>query len=873
MTPSSPSNTTQLRQNVRHLGEILGQVMQSQGDAGLFEAVEAIRLQSKESRNDDNHEALRALLTKLNDKQILDVARAFSHFLNLANIAEQHHTVADYSQTVFSATASLDNAFKQLAADHDHGSLCAVLENLSIDLVLTAHPTEITRRTLIHKHGEINDCLTGFETLREGSGEATKGSARLKELISQIWHTEEFRTDRPTPIDEARWAFAVIENSLWDAVPQFLRVVDEVAANHALPAPAPQWNPIKISSWIGGDRDGNPNVTASVTREVLLLAQWQACTLLENDLATLYEELSITTASKALKARTHDALEPYRSLLKPLRERLQSQRLQIKKALDGQTQAPPPLTLNELVAPLEACYESLQVVNLGVLAQGYLLDTLRRVHCFGPHLIQLDIRQESARHTQALSELTEALALGDYRELNEVQRCEWLRDELNNPRPLLPPNWSPTPETQEVIDTFLVIAETPQSALGSYVISMAAEASDVLAVQLLLKATGCGTDMLVAPLFETLDDLENAPRVVEELLSDTDYCDRCDRQIMVMIGYSDSAKDAGMLAAGWAQYRAQESLLNVCQKFAVKLQLFHGRGGSIGRGGAPAHDALLSQPPKSLENGLRVTEQGEMIRTKLGLTPLAVNTLGRYASAILQANLTPPPEPASEWRLLMNQLAEDSCEDYRRWVRDEPNFVPYFRQATPEQELASLPLGSRPTRRRSDGGIASLRAIPWIFAWSQNRLMLPAWLGAGSALAKAAAAGDEATLKSMAQQWPFFGARLSMLEMVFAKSDLTIAELYDHLLVTPELSALGAALRQQLSDDRGTLLAILETESELEKDNWGRESINLRDIYTAPLNLLQAELLCRQRAHPDEATERALMVTIAGVAAGMRNTG
>ena len=221
----------------------------------------------------------------------------------------------------------------------------------------------------------------------------------------------------------------------------------------------------------------------------------------------------------------------------------------------------------------------------------------------------------------------------------------------------------------------------------------------------------------------------------------------------------------------------------------------------------------------------------------------------------------------------MNQLAADSCDDYRRWVRDEPNFVPYFRQATPEQELASLPLGSRPTRRRSDGGIASLRAIPWIFAWSQNRLMLPAWLGAGSALAKAAAAGDEATLKNMAQKWPFFGARLSMLEMVFAKSDLSIAELYDQLLVTPELSGLGAALRQQLSTDRSTLLAILETESELEVDNWGRESINLRDIYTAPLNLLQAELLRRQRANPDKATERALMVTIAGVAAGMRNTG
>ena len=873
MTPSSTNNTAQLRQNVRYLGEILGQVIQSQGDAGLFDAVEAIRLQSKESRDDDNQEALRALLTELNDKQILDVARAFSHFLNLANIAEQHHTVADYSQTFFSAAASLEGAFRQLSADHETHRVHAVLEKLSIDLVLTAHPTEITRRTLIHKHGEINDCLTRLETLRDNPAETSRDYGRLKELVSQIWHTEEFRTERPTPIDEARWAFAVIENSLWDAVPQFLRVVDDVCERFDLPTPPPEWSPITLSSWIGGDRDGNPNVTANVTREVLLLAQWQACTLLEGDIATLYEELSITTASDALKAQAEGALEPYRFVLKPLRDRLQAQRLHIEKTLEGELEGPPPLTMSEVIAPLEACYESLQMVSLGVLARGCLLDTLRRAHCFGPYLIQLDIRQESARHTQAISELTEALAVGNYQDWSEHQRCEWLRAELHNPRPLLPRDWNPTPETQEVIDTFFVIAETPQSALGSYVISMAAEASDVLAVQLLLKATGCGTEMLVAPLFETLDDLESAPRVIEELLSDAAYCARCDHQIMVMIGYSDSAKDAGMLAAGWAQYSAQEALLKVCKDADVKLQLFHGRGGSIGRGGAPAHDALLSQPPGSLENGLRVTEQGEMIRTKLGLTPLAVNTLGRYASAILQANLTPPPEPANEWRLLMNQLATDSCEDYRRWVRDEPSFVPYFRQATPEQELASLPLGSRPTRRRSDGGISSLRAIPWIFAWSQNRLMLPAWLGAGSALAKAAAGGHEATLRTMAQKWPFFGARLSMLEMVFAKSDLTIAELYDRLLVTSELADLGAALRQQLSDDRSVLLGILETETELEHDTWGRESIDLRDIYTAPLNLLQAELLRRQRGNPDKATERALMVTIAGVAAGMRNTG
>ena len=296
-------------------------------------------------------------------------------------------------------------------------------------------------------------------------------------------------------------------------------------------------------------------------------------------------------------------------------------------------------------------------------------------------------------------------------------------------------------------------------------------------------------------------------------------------------------------------------------------------GAAVSVGGAPAHDALLSQPPGSLMNGLRVTEQGEMIRTKLGLTPLAENTLGRYASAILQANLSPPPQPKDDWRQLMDSLSEASCADYRRWVRDEPEFVPYFRQATPELELASLPLGSRPTRRRSDGGIASLRAIPWIFAWSQNRLMLPAWLGAGAAIAGAIQEGRRETLEKMVHEWPFFTARLSMLEMVYAKSDSNIAALYDQLLVTDDLKPLGTALRAQLANDRRTVLDVLNSEEELANNSWGRASIDLRDIYTTPLNLLQAELLRRERANPDRATERALMVTIAGIAAGMRNTG
>ncbi|MFL2522629.1 MAG: phosphoenolpyruvate carboxylase, partial [Candidatus Azotimanducaceae bacterium] len=407
-----------------------------------------------------------------------------------------------------------------------------------------------------------------------------------------------------------------------------------------------------------------------------------------------------------------------------------------------------------------------------------------------------------------------------------------------------------------------------------YVISMASEPSDILAVQLLLKATGGPIDLPVSPLFETLDDLDGAPTTISALLTNADYLARINRSLTVMIGYSDSAKDAGMLTAGWAQYRAQEQLLSICVQHDVKLQLFHGRGGTVGRGGAPAHQALLSQPPGSLQHGLRVTEQGEMIRVKLGLQPLAVNTLGQYTSAILRANLTPPPVPTPQWRSLMDTLAINACDNYRRWVRSNADFVTYFRQATPEPELASLPLGSRPARRRQQGGIETLRAIPWIFAWSQNRLMLPAWLGAGTALSETAATSEGLErLRDMQQNWPFFASRLSMLDMVYAKSSTVINQLYDTTLVDEDLQPLGKDLRDHLTQDIGTLQRILDVDTLLADDPWGLESIGLRNVYTAPLNLLQIELLRRIRAEEDESVKRALMVSIAGVAAGMRNTG
>ena len=871
MTNNLLLDTSALRQNVRLLGDTLGDIIRSTVGEDLYETIESIRQASKSATDVEETTALFNALRKLDSEQLLLISRGFAQFLNLANIADQHFTTTKSVSDHFGAYDRICSTIEELSQSVEKEALADAIANLHIDLVLTAHPTEITRRTLIHKHGEIHDCLTDIES---GLASEVRIQSRLADLIAQIWHTEEFLEQRPTPIDEARWSFAVIENSLWDAIPEFLRDLDAIADKFGLELPPRRKPVVRLSSWIGGDRDGNPNVTATVTRRAMIISRWQAADLINRDLEVIYEELSVTQATKELRALAGDVREPYRAVLKPLRDTVRKQRDALGAYIqDSKNPLPPVLFTADIIASLQQCQRSLAEVGLSAIANGKLLDLIRRLESFGAHLVTLDIRQESTRHSDVISEITQALGLGNYSDWSESDKQTFLKAEITNPRPLLPLHFEASEPCQEVLDTFRVIADTPREALGCYVISMASDPSDVLAVQLLLKATGGPLDLPVSPLFETLDDLDGAPSTLDALLSDDEFRKRTHHSMVVMIGYSDSAKDAGMLSAGWAQYRAQEALLNVCQSHGVSLQLFHGRGGTIGRGGAPAHQALLSQPPGSLEHGLRVTEQGEMIRVKLGLKPLAINTLGQYTSAILRGNLTPPPIPKPEWRELMDTLAEQACSDYRSWVKGNPNFVEYFRQATPEPELASLPLGSRPARRRTGGGIETLRAIPWIFAWSQSRLVLPAWLGAGSALTSAVENGQLNRLREMRDQWPFFASRLSMLDMVYAKSDLVINSLYDDTLVREELRSLGSDLRQQLSADIQSLMEILDVDTLMASDPWGLESIGLRNVYTAPLNLVQIELLRRVRENESESVQRALMVSIAGVAAGMRNTG
>ena len=871
-----------MRSNVSMLGKLLGDTIKEALGENILDRVETIRKLSKSSRagNDASRQELLTTLQNLSNDELLPVARAFSQFLSLTNTAEQYHSISPHGEA-----ASNPEVMAQLFTRLKNNNLSdeqikKAVDDLSIELVLTAHPTEITRRTLIHKLVEVNNCLSQLDHSDLADYERNQIMRRLRQLVAQSWHTDEIRKNRPSPIDEAKWGYAVVENSLWEGVPAFLREFNEQLENslgYQLPVEAV---PVRFTAWMGGDRDGNPNVTADITRHALLLSRWKATDLFLRDIAVLVSELSMTECTPELRALAggDDVQEPYRELMKKLRTQLTETQVYLAAKIKGERATRPDnlLVKNEqLWEPLYACYQSLKACGMSIIANGQLLDTLRRVHCFGVPLVRMDVRQESTRHSEALAELTRYLGLGDYESWSEADKQAFLVRELNSKRPLVPRQWEPSAETKEVFDTCRVIAEAPQGSIAAYVISMARTPSDVLAVHLLLKEAGCPYALPVAPLFETLDDLNNAEDVMTQLLSIDWYRGFIQGKQMVMIGYSDSAKDAGVMAASWAQYRAQEALVNVCEKAGVALTLFHGRGGSIGRGGAPAHAALLSQPPGSLKGGLRVTEQGEMIRFKLGLPQVTISSLSLYTNAILEANLLPPPAPKQEWRDLMDELSDVSCDMYRGYVRENKDFVPYFRSATPELELGKLPLGSRPAKRKPNGGVESLRAIPWIFAWTQNRLMLPAWLGAGAALQAAVDEGKQSTLETMCRDWPFFSTRIGMLEMVFAKSDLWLAEYYDQRLVDENLWPLGKQLRDQLSKDIKVVLTIANDDHLMEDLPWIAESIALRNVYTDPLNVLQAELLHRSRSlpEPDANVEQALMVTIAGVAAGMRNTG
>jgi len=883
-----------LRDDVRRLGSLLGDTLKSQAGEAVFETVEAIRALAKAARGGDGEsfQKLTRLLAAMEVDDALPVARAFAHFLTLANIAEQHHRVRRRRYYLSRPDArpqrgSLEEVFQRLHnAGVEQGQIFATLRRMRVELVLTAHPTEVTRRTLRQKQRRIADALAQADRSDLTPQERQELTAAVGREITASWETEELSAQRPTPEDEAIGGLVTFEQTLWDAVPAFLRSLSRTVEAHC-GAPLP-WTvtPVTFGSWMGGDRDGNPNVTPETTRRVVLQARWMAAHLYHREVDALRSELSMARGAAALHERVGPVAEPYRHLLREVRQRLANTRDWAEAQLHGRpfplADTPDALYLrkDELLEPLLLCDKSLRETGCGAIADGRLLDLLRRVACFGITLVKLDIRQERDRHTALLDAITRQLGLGAYGEWNEEERIAFLRQELAGRRPLLPHGLTLAAAEQDVLDTCRAIAQMGQEPLGSYVISMASNPSDVLAVLLLQREVGVDPPLPVVPLFETRNDLQNAGTALDRLLSIPEYRAYSGDRQQIMIGYSDSAKDAGRLAAAWELYKGQEKLVEAARRHGVELTLFHGRGGTVGRGGGPTHLAIRSQPPGSVDGRLRVTEQGEMIQAKLGLPGIALRTLEVYVTATLEATLAPGPAPEAPWRALMDRMADDACDAYRGVVRGHPDFVPYFRAATPEPELGQLKIGSRPARRPDPegsggrgGGVESLRAIPWVFAWTQNRLLLPSWLGTGEALRQALAAGEGEALGAMYQRWPFFRSTLDLIEMVLAKADPLIAEHYDQLLVPENLHLLGADLRQRLQDTTSALLEVSGHGTLLEDNPVLKRSIAVRNPYVDPINLIQAELLRRLREAPDERLERAFLRTVSGVAAGMRNTG
>ena len=885
------SVNTPLRDDVRLLGDLLGQCLRQQAGEDLYQTIETIRQASVTTRGEQGAalSSLRDLLSPLDDATLLEVARAFSQFLNLSNIAEQHHRERLHRQHQRypgdpGGDQGIRDVLQRLQEEQIPGDVIeGTLRDLSVELVLTANPTEVTRRTLIRKYDQMADLLGELDRPDLTDDELAFRREKLYRLILAAWSTDEIRRERPTPVDEAKWGFATIEQSLWQAVPEMVRQLERELAEQGLPQPPADWAPVRLASWMGGDRDGNPNVTAPVTREVLLLARWMAADLYLRDVENLLADLSMETASDELLAETGHSHEPYRVILRQVRQRLKLTRRQMEARVEN---LPVPegegfQRREELLAPLQLIDRSLRAVGLGDIADGDLKNTLRRLNCFGITLLCLDIRQESTRHRDAVDAVTRYLQLGSYADWPEERKQAFLVEELQARRPLIDDGFyrseECSDEVAEVLATCRVIAEQGSEGLGAYVISMARAPSDVLAVMLLQKIAGVSEPMRVVPLFETLDDLDNAEDTMSALLAVPFYRQRVAGGQEVMIGYSDSAKDAGFLGAAWAQYRSQEKLTALFAEHKIPLTLFHGRGGSISRGGSPTRMALLSQPPGSVAGRIRVTEQGEVIRFKYGRPAVAVFNLAQYVAATLEATLLPPRAAKPQWREQMQTLTDVSVAGYRSVVQEEPELVRYLRTVTPETELSRLALGSRPARRKKDAGISSLRAIPWVFAWTQIRLMLPAWLGTGAALEAAQADPEQnRTVQEMVAQWPFFQGVVDMLEMVLAKADLRVAAWYEQRLAGEDvdLARLGEVLRERLTGTVNALSALTGREDLLDNNPVMRWSIRVRDPYTDPLHLLQAELMARLRQQDgDKVLESALMVTIAGIAAGLRNTG
>ena len=884
--------TKLLREDIRFLGTILGKVIKDQEGDVFFKIVERLRLLSKNTLLDKQKSKVFLKISKeikkLPPELTFKITRAFLHILNLMNLAESldaSRKLNEHNNPYFKTKNQnlfiediIEGLFKNKSISNS--KIYEQAKNLDIGIVLTAHPTEVKRRTLIQKYANLIDLMEQRHLYKKYPSKIVEIDRKLYTEITIIWKTDELKRSKPSPLDEARWGLAVIEDSLWDTIPKVYKRLNDIFRKNLNKDLPRGFNPIQFGSWMGGDRDGNPNVTAQVTKKVILFSRWQAAKLYEKELTKLIQDLSMKECSSKIKKVTGKTFEPYRVYLRPIRDKIRSTYKIIENHLNNHEPLKEDELLqdkNEILKPLRDIRESLNSNNSQHIANSDLLDLIRRVRCFGINLARLDIRQESSRHEQLLNEILKKKYKINFSNLNEEKKINILNNLIKQKKYFLNKLNIRNKENKEVWDTFKQISKEPTQCLGAYVISMTSKASDILAVYFLQKQAQTKELLRVVPLFETLDDLKNAKDVMENLFKLSWYRKLIKNQQEVMIGYSDSSKDAGKLSASWHQYKLQEELRDLARKYKIDLVFFHGRGGSAGRGGGPIQATLKSQPSNTVNGKIRITDQGEVIQQKYGYKPLAEYNLCSYIGSVMDASLNPPPRSKKNWRNLIEKMSEISTSAYRKNLNQSEDFIRYFKTVTPHKSLGKLAIGSRPTKRKNVDNIQSLRAIPWVFAWTQIRLMLPAWLGTTEALRYGSIKKYSKTLTDMEKNWPYFVSTMDILDMVISKVDPEISIIYENNLADKALKRIGKKLRFQF--DALVKLHNKITPKEVIKERKEfRKALFIRNNYTEMLNILQANIMNKINNRKYKKQDKkflndALMTSIAGISAAMKNTG
>jgi len=886
---------TLLRDDVRRLGAMVGQMLAEQVSPEFLLQVETLRRAAIARREQgETIDELAARLAEVPSGDADALVRAFTAYFNVVNLAERVHRIRRRRDYQRKTDAPQPGGFTAvLRTLRDDGvtldDLRALLSRLRVEPVFTAHPTEAIRRALLLKERTITERLIADIDRQRTPAERGADTARIRQALTAAWQTADAPAQRPKVSDEVEHIGYYLGNVLYRVLPVYYEAfADAVQAVYGEAIELPTL--LRFGTWVGGDMDGNPNVGAETIRAALTAQRAQALNSYRHDLQALAEVLTQSRdrvrADEAVERRIaeYTALLPAdaaklspRLVDMPYRQLINLMRARLSATLSGGSGAYP--DADALLADLRTIDASL-MHNRGEHAGHFALQrVLWRVKTFGFHLATLDLRQDSGTHDEAVAAL---LGDGEWTARSVAERVERLHAMIDGTARID----REAASARNTLDVFRTVHEARATfgahAFGPYIISMSRSAADALAVLALARTAGCveGDDVPldVAPLFETIDDLRAAPDIMRALFDDPVYrrhlAARGDRQI-VMLGYSDSAKDGGILASRWSLQRTQVELLELSQQAGIRIEFFHGRGGSVSRGGGKTERAVIAAPRGTVDGVLRVTEQGEVIHRKYAIRALALRNLEQTTGAVLRASLRPrPPEPREiRWRDLAATLAQRSRAHYRALVHEHPQFPTYFRAATPIDVIEQLRLGSRPSRRR-EGGIEALRAIPWVFAWSQNRSGLTGWYGVGTALSAAIDEVGHDTVADMARDWPFFAAMLDDIEMLLAKSDIDIFERYSRL-AGPLHDTFFPGIAEEFARACDTILALRDRGTLLQDDYRLRLSIRLRNPYVDPISLLQVELLQRWRAgeRSDEALLQALVTTVNGISAGIQNTG